>query len=450
MLKTARNPCAGSIFHSVRSLPWLALLALLAACGSDAGSRDEPSCLAARADCECVDGPSGCSPGPVVVDTEPRARDAGVPKRSDAGGPRTPGGPGEPGEPGDQPDAGSDATSTGEPARDAGQDGPKDGGADGGRLQNDASSSRADAAAPAGQPSDAVGFVGAHGALRVQKNRVVDRAGQPLQLRGMSWFWSQWSEFYVAKNVDVLVDDWKATLVRAALGVENEGGYLEAPQPNTAKVRAIVDRAIARGIYVIIDWHDHHAQQHTAQATAFFEEMAKAYGKQPHVIFEVYNEPMDVSWSVVKSYAEPIIRTIRASGSENLIIVGTPNWSQDVDVAANDPIVSDDNVAYTLHFYADTHKQALRDKAKTALDRGVALFVTEWGTCSADGNGSVNEAETRTWLSFLKGQSISWANWALNDKAEACSAVQPTGGSVGPWRDNQLTPSGLLVKGALP
>jgi endoglucanase len=250
--------------------------------------------------------------------------------------------------------------------------------------------------------------------------------------------------------VDVMVDDWKATLVRAALGVENEGGYLQAPQPNTTKVRAIVDRAIARGIYVIIDWHDHHAQEHAAQATAFFQEMAKAYGKQPHVIFEVYNEPMDVSWPVVKSYAEQMIRTIRAAGAENLIIVGTPNWSQDVDVAANDPIKSDDNVAYTLHFYADTHKQALRDKAKTALDRGIALFVTEWGTCSADGNGSINEAETRTWLSFLKGQSISWANWALNDKAEACSAVQPTGGSVGPWRDNQLTPSGLLVKNAMP
>jgi endoglucanase len=144
-----------------------------------------------------------------------------------------------------------------------------------------------------------------------------------------------------------------------------------------------------------------------------------------------------------------MIRTIRAAGSQNLIIVGTPNWSQDVDLAANDRIMSDANVAYTLHFYANTHKQALRDKAKTALDRGIALFVTEWGTCSADGNGSINEGETRTWLSFLSGQSISWANWALNDKPEACSAVQPTGGSTGPWRDDQLTPSGLLVKGAI-
>lgn len=296
----------------------------------------------------------------------------------------------------------------------------------------------------------AVGFVGAHGALAVQGNRVVDQGGNPVQLRGMSWFWSQWTDFYVAQNVDVMVDDWQSTVVRAALGVENEGGYLQNPAVNVAKVRALVDRAIERGVYVIIDWHDHHAHQHAVQATAFFEEMVQAYGDQPHVIFEIYNEPMDVSWPEVKEFAQTMIRTIRAAGSSNLIIVGTPTWSQDVDVAAADPIVTDSNVAYTLHFYADTHQQTLRDKAKVALDRGIALFVTEWGTCSADGNGSVNRAESQNWLAFLQAHSISWANWSLHNKPEACSAVQAWAGSVGPWPDEQLTPSGRLVKAAIP
>jgi endoglucanase len=317
----------------------------------------------------------------------------------------------------------------------------------------DASSSATDD--PSGEgvslPQQLAGnIVAKHGALRVTGNRVVDQQGKSIQLRGMSWFWSQWTDFYVAKNVDVMVDDWKSTVVRVALGVENEDGYLLQPAANLAKVRAVVDRAIERGVYVIIDWHDHHAQDHKAQALDFFEKMAKEYGKQPHVIFEVYNEPMNVSWPVVKSYAEQAIRTIRAAGSNNLVIVGTPNWSQDVDVAANDRIRSDSNVAYTLHFYANTHRQFLRDKAKTALDRGVALFVTEWGTCSADGNGAVDENETRSWLTFMRANGISWANWALNNKPEACSAVRPAAPSVGPWRDDQLTPSGLLVKKSIP
>jgi len=302
----------------------------------------------------------------------------------------------------------------------------------------------------ASDPIDAVGFVGEHGALRVSGNRVVDAHGQPIQLRGMSLFWSQWTNFYVAQNVDVLVDDWKATVVRAALGVENDGGYLVNQQVNVDKVRAVVDQAIARGVYVIIDWHDHHAQDHAVEARSFFEQMALAYGEQPHVIFEVYNEPMDVAWPVVKSYAEDIIRAIRDAGSDNLIIVGTPTWSQDVDVAAADRITSDDNVAYTLHFYADTHMQLLRNKATTALSAGIALFVTEWGTCSADGNGSINEAQTQAWLTFLRENSIGWANWALNDKDEACSAIAPNGGAMGPWPDDRLTAYGRLVKQAIP
>jgi endoglucanase len=403
---------------NTRNFPWrrcgLALLALLAACGSD-GATDQPACqTTASADCACVAGETVCELPSITV-----SRDASVVTAS-----------------------GSD-TGRSVPAEGPTPVEPWD-------ASRPTSEEQGEDPSGQGMGQGAVGFVGEHGALRVSKNRVVDQHGKVIQLRGMSWFWSQWTDFYVAKNVDVMVDDWKATVVRAALGVENEDGYLLQPEANLAKVRTLVDRAIARGVYVIIDWHDHHAQDHKAQAIDFFDKMAKAYGKQPHVIFEIYNEPMNVSWPVVKSYAEQVIRTIRAAGSDNLIIVGTPTWSQDVDVAANDRIQSDPNVAYTLHFYANTHRQFLRDKAKAALDRGIALVVTEWGTCSADGNGAVDEGETRAWLSFLRTNGISWANWALNNKAEACSAVRPAAASVGPWRDEQLTPSGLLVKRAIP
>jgi endoglucanase len=301
-----------------------------------------------------------------------------------------------------------------------------------------------------GAPSGGVGVVAAHGALRVLDGRVVDAFGDPIQLRGMSLFWSQWTSFYNAQAVDVLVDDWGSTVVRAALGVEEGGGYLQDPASNAAKVDIVVQAAIDRGIYVIIDWHDHHAQDHLAQATSYFQDVATRYGGYPNVIFEVYNEPMNTGWSTVKTYAESVISTIRAAGTDNLIIVGTPNWSQDVDVAAGDPITTDDNVAYTLHFYANTHKQWLRDKASVALSAGLALFVTEWGTCDASGNGSVNAGETSAWLTFLGDRGISWANWALNDKAEACSALRPGASPTGPWPDGDLTESGALVKPWIP
>lgn len=447
MTNVARHARVGAPSVSSRTRPArvLALLSLLAACATEPAA-GEPDCRDDKpADCACD--PASCKPEPVKdAGKGPRpSSDAGVSEPTAQGADKSDGGATKP-----TRDA---AAGKPDPRADGAVDAPTDAGSvDSGNRGADASMSRPDAGDGSGTVGGGGGggFVSKHGALRVDGNRVVDKDGQTVQLRGMSLFWSQWSTFYVAKNVDVMVDDWKSTVVRAALGVENDGGYLTAAQANVAKVRAIVDRAIARDIYVIIDWHDHHAQEHVAQATTFFEEMAKAYGKQPHVIFEVYNEPMDTTWPVVKSYAEQMISKIRKAGSENLIIVGTPNWSQDVDIAAQSKITSDTNVAYTLHFYAATHKQELRDKAKAALDRGIALFVTEWGTCSADGNGAVNEAETQTWLSFLESRSISWANWALNDKAEACSAVKTGSASTGPWRDDQLTQSGLLVKKAIP
>jgi len=289
--------------------------------------------------------------------------------------------------------------------------------------------------------------VGIHGSLQVQGNKIVDKTGNPVQLRGMSLFWSNWAgPWYNENAVSTLAKDWKAGIVRAPMGIEPDGAYLSNPDAEKAKIVSVADAAITQGIYVIIDWHDHNAHNHTGQAQTFFTEMAQKYGNVPNVIFEVYNEPTQVSWDQVKSYAEQVIGSIRGTGANNLVIVGSPTWSQDVDVAANNPITQYQNVAYTLHFYAATHKQFLRDKANTALGKGLALFVTEWGTCSADGNGSVDANETNTWLNWMDQNSISWANWSLFDKNEACSAVFPGTSATGPWPDGTLTQSGQLVR----
>lgn len=293
------------------------------------------------------------------------------------------------------------------------------------------------------------GPVAEHGALHVAGKHIVDSAGRPIQLRGMSLFWSQWSDFYLPSTVDQLADEWHASLVRAALGVEPEG-YLESAAENEAKVIAVVNRAIERGIYVIIDWHDHHAPEHEAAALEFFSRMATKYATSNAVIFEVFNEPLQVEWSSVKSYAQKVISAIREAGATNLVLVGTPNWSQDVDAVIDSPITDQQDVAYTLHFYAATHKQWLRDKAQKAIDAGLPLFVSEWGTCEATGDGIVDQAETQLWLDFLAEHHLSWANWSLHDKAEACSALVPGAGTRGPWTDAALSDSGAWVRARIP
>jgi endoglucanase len=311
-----------------------------------------------------------------------------------------------------------------------------------------ATEARAPLADATAEAAVATTFVGEHGALRAVGGKIVDARGTPTVLKGMSLFWSQWgSTYWNAGAVETLRKDWGATVVRAAMGVESGGYQTDGPREK-ARVLSVVDAAIVQGIYVIIDWHDHNAHQHSAEAQAFFADMAQTYRNVPNVLFEVYNEPIDASWAQVKQYAEGVTAVIRGKGATNLVLVGSPHWSQDVDLAANNPL-ADSNVAYTLHFYAASHKAELRAKATTALGKGITLFVSEWGSPDASGAGSVDAAETQVWLDFLKTRQISWCNWSLFDKPEAASALKPGASATGPWPDSMLTQSGLLVKSAM-
>merc|ERR1711878_128722 len=297
---------------------------------------------------------------------------------------------------------------------------------------------------PSNAPAGSV--VEQHGTLSVSGNKIVDKNGDPVRLRGMSLFWSQWMpQYWNRAAIEWLASDWKITLIRCAMAIEH-GGYLENPGAEKGRVEAVVDAAIAIGIYVIIDWHDHHAEQHTNQAKGFFSEMASKYGSKSNVMYETYNEPLQVSWSgTIKPFHEQVIPVIRQHTSSP-IILGTRAWSQDIDEAARDP-VNGQNLAYTIHFYANTHRGELRNKVSSALSSGVAVFATEWGTCSADGNGQLDLGETQTWLNFFAQHHIGDANWAVSDKSEACSALQPGASGNGGW--SQLTQSGRFVRGSI-
>ncbi len=286
--------------------------------------------------------------------------------------------------------------------------------------------------------------------ITTQGNKILF-GGKPGSISGNSMYWTVWGpeKYYNANVVKWLKDDWSSDIVRAAMAVDEEGryGYLHDPVTHKAHVKRIVDAAIANDMYVIIDWHSHYAHLQRDAAVGFFREMAQTYKNVPNVIFEIYNEPKQVSWSGdVKPYAVAVIDAIRNAGANNLVVVGTPTWSQDVDAAANDPLSDKTNVAYTLHFYAGTHGQYLRDKASYALSKGIPLFVTEWGSVNADGNGGVAYGETTAWVNFMKANNLSNANWALSDLSEGSAALVPGASVNGGWSSNQLSASGSLAK----
>jgi len=291
-----------------------------------------------------------------------------------------------------------------------------------------------------------------HGHLSVVGPHIVDANDAITSLAGPSFFWSNtgWGQerFYTKGAVETFAKDWKAGIIRVAMGAQGNGSYLEDEAGNIERVVTVVNAAIENGLYVIIDWHSHHAEQDIEEAKIFFHAVAQAYGETPNVIYEIYNEPLNTTdWSrTVKPYAEELIDTIRAVDPDNLIIIGTQSWDQDVDKAADDPITGESNILYALHFYAASHKKELRKKAKYAIGKGLPLILSEWGSVEFTGDGEFDKASTKKWMTFAKKHHLSHLNWAVSDKAESASMFRSSASSDGGWTDEDLTPSGRLTR----
>ena len=289
------------------------------------------------------------------------------------------------------------------------------------------------------------GPVSKHKQLKVNGVQLTDSKGNPVVLRGVSYGWHNWwPRFYNASSVAWLAKDWECTVVRAAMGVDPDDGYIKNPEWSEKLVCDVVDAAIKNDIYVIIDWHSHNIRLEYAKA--FFKKMAEKYGRYPNVIYEIFNEPERQSWEDVKAYSEEVIKTIREIDKDNIIIVGSPYWDQDVDKAAADPITGYSNLMYSLHFYAASHHQYLRDKADAALKKGLPLFVSECAGMEATGNGPINHEQWGEWLKWMEGNKVSWVAWSVSDKNETCSMMLPSAASNGKWSESDLREWGKIIR----
>ena len=273
-------------------------------------------------------------------------------------------------------------------------------------------------------------------------------AGKEVQLRGMSMFWSVadvGADFYNETTINNLVKDLKIEVIRLAIGTEENwgvGGFLVDPDAQRKMIKESVMAAVKNDIYVIIDWHSHTATDQLEGATQFFEEMAQEYGGFNNVIFELFNEPISQKWDDIRAYANQLVATIRKY-SDNLIVVGNPTYSQTPNSAIGKEVEDPKhNVAYTMHYYAMTHSNWVMNNTEKAMKAGLSVFVTEWGTVEASGDGASGEAENQRWQEFMDKNLLSSANWSVSNKDEGASLFTPNSTP----ESYELTTSGKMVK----
>ena len=287
-----------------------------------------------------------------------------------------------------------------------------------------------------------------HEQLRVKGTRLVDAKDKDVALHGMSFGWHNWwPRFYNADAVHELATKWNCTVIRAAMGIEPDSGYLKNPKRSLELITNVIEACIKENVYVIIDWHDHNI--HQEEAVEFFSSMSKKYGTNPHIIYEVYNEPDHETWAEVKAYSETVIKAIRANDPDNIILVGSPHWSQDLHIAAADPIKGYDNLMYTMHFYAGTHKKWLRDRTDEAIKKGLPVFISECAGMEATGDGPLDNNEWKAFVEWMDEKKLSWIAWSVSDKKETCSVLERPAASDGNWKEEEIKEWGKLAKSYL-
>lgn len=277
--------------------------------------------------------------------------------------------------------------------------------------------------------------------LHVEGVALLNADGDTVVLNGPSLGWhSNWGRYYNDSTVKALKENWGANITRAAIGAHKSGDCVNTYDADSAYAVNLamkaIDAAIANDMYIICDWHSHNNT--LADAKNFFTVITEKYGDSPNILYEIWNEPLEIPWQEIKDYAQELIPVIRKNAPNSVIIVGTPKWDQDVDVAAESPLEFP-NLLYSLHYYAGTHKDWNRDKATKAIEAGLPIIISECGSMDHTGDGPIDYESWQQWMEFADKHNVSVLMWDIADKDETCSMIASTASDNGMlWSEDDL------------
>jgi endoglucanase len=285
-----------------------------------------------------------------------------------------------------------------------------------------------------------------HGQLQTKvisgKGYICDQNGNPVQMRGMSMYcWANAGgySYYTAGCIEHLYSDWRCHIIRLP--------YMTNGSIPMTMYNAVIQTCIDSGMYVILDWHAGQGNQSaTAAAGAFFTTMANQWGKYPNILYEPWNEPSSIQWTGgIKPYMESLIKVIRAIDSKNIIICGNPNWDQEPQLAAADPITDATNIAYSMHFYSGSHPVGSYGPGiTTAMSKGCPIFITEYGACNT--GTTLAEPACTAWYTFLDQNQIGSTCWAVEYLDQCLSIFTKSASYTGPWPASVISGYGTFIQ----
>jgi endoglucanase len=321
--------------------------------------------------------------------------------------------------------------------------------------------------------------------LKVVGTKILNSRGEPVWLRGVnvaSLEWTSDGQGHLLQTVNTAIHDWHVNLCRLPLAQDRWFG--KGPEQNDGGksyrelIRQIVNTCATNRCYIILDlhWSDCNEWgvnigQHSmpdSNSVAFWQEAALAYANHPAVLFDLYNEPHDVSWEVwlhgglitdrpnnrramrnPRTYQavgmQCLLDTVRATGAKNVVVAGGLDWAYDYSGILAGRQLSDPHghgVIYANHCY-DNKNDSVDTwiaKMETASAK-LPVIVTEFG--GADGPSRMVPADD--WLLHvmraLDDHHWSWTAWDLHPGARPSL--------ISDWDYTPTPKFGVYVKQAL-
>jgi len=305
----------------------------------------------------------------------------------------------------------------------------------------------------------------APGGYYVNGNTICTADGRPHLLHGVDRPSLEWQPAGdgLSQADFALMATWKANVVRIAL---NQDFWLAASPLRDPAYPALVDSSVAwaeaAGMDVILDlhWSDAGVLGSCAPETGcqkkmadqnsvtFWGEVAARYHNDGRVMFELYNEPHDIPWATwrdggpVDGYQatgmQQLYEAVRATGAQNLVLIGGVNWAFDLSGVANHRI-DGYNIAYATHPYdVGGRTPSTWDHNWGYLTRTDPVVVTEFGNAT----GSCATAYSDALIKYADSYGASWTAWAWYPGGCKFPAI------IDDWNATP-SPSGNVVKAAL-
>ena len=302
-------------------------------------------------------------------------------------------------------------------------------------------------------------------ALKVVGNHLETLKGKTVRLQGVNIPSLDFNPEgdHLQESMKVALGEWNAKIIRIPLTQDLWYGYYQGKQAadKGAAYRKLVDLVVKtisdKNAYVLLDLHwsdggvwNQYVGQHAMpddNSVIFWKDFAKRYANNPAVLFDLYNEPHDVTWDIWKNggnieeknsdpsrglflkYHTPgmqkLLDTVRSTGAKNIVIAGGLDWGYDLRGILNGYALKDstgNGIMYGTHIYPWKKEW---DTNVTPVTQKHPVFVGEVGTKPwKEGDPPHENVYTESWapevINYINKHQLSWTAWSFHPSANPC------------------------------